>query len=458
MKRTVTLCILSLLILSLAACNTVPPADTSTDSTTTEAATTTTVTSSAAATDATTTPGSSASTSGTNGTTATTLPTTAQTTTATKAPTTTQKRLTADEIYKSLKRADRDCEEYDLDKYMQNLYAGNVVYNESFLPLENRDGTVEPIRLMYPVDKVLAIHDATLRYTYLEGKDFVVEDGCIVLTENSGIKAMAWDEYYMETANAYESKEFPGRYIRFREGTYYHQKQFVVSYIHTEEWKAFAPVNKADCLPKTYEKLKKGQPLNIVVTGSSTAVGGNNSALTNIAPHCPNWADMTAAYWEKTFGSDITLTNVGKGGAVATYGMTVMPETLAADPDLVIIVFGGNDSLHKVSVTKYINDLKAIMNAVQAQNPACEFIIVSGSLPSTEVVNYTGGLLKPYREELYKMEGNGIAIADLTAAHEALLQRKEYRDLTGNGIGHTNDFFTRIYAQFIGFMLTEEER
>jgi lysophospholipase L1-like esterase len=231
-----------------------------------------------------------------------------------------------------------------------------------------------------------------------------------------------------------------------------------VSYIHTSEWNDFAPVNKADCLPKTYEKLKNGENLNIVVTGSSTAVGGNNSALTGIAPNCPNWADMMAAYWEKTFGADITLTNLGKGGEVAPYGMTVMPETLAANPDLVIIVFGGNDSLHKYSVSKYITNINNIINAVRAQNPACEFIIVSGLLPSTEVVNYTGGLLKPYRDELYKMEGNGIAIADLTAAHEALLQYKNYRDLTGNGIGHTNDFFSRIYAQFIGFMLTEEGR
>ena len=49
----------------------------------------------------------------------TAVPTTVTTTTAAPKPTTaTKKPLSVDEIYKSLKRADRDCEEYDLDKYM----------------------------------------------------------------------------------------------------------------------------------------------------------------------------------------------------------------------------------------------------------------------------------------------------------------------------------------------------
>ena len=42
----------------------------------------------------------------------------------------------------------RDCEEYDLHKYMKYLWDTNIVYNESVYPLENEDGT-PPIPLMY---------------------------------------------------------------------------------------------------------------------------------------------------------------------------------------------------------------------------------------------------------------------------------------------------------------------
>lgn len=362
---------------------------------------------------------------------------------------------TARQIFEALSPADRDCMVYDHGKYMQNLFTGNVVYNESFLPIAEKDGTVKPIRLMYPVDKVLALRDGTLSRTYTEGVDFTVEGGCICLTKNTTMPYMRWEEYFVAEDTGYAAEE-EGRFLFLREGNFYHRKQFAVSYIHEATWDGPVPQNKMHLLPKTYQKLKNGEPLRVVMTGASLAVGGNNSALTGIAPYCPNWIDMTVEYWRKAFGTDITLTNLGKGGVLATYGMTVMPETLAANPDLVVIHFGGNDSYHNVPLEKYLADLRALTEAVQAHNPDCEFIHLSGVPVSPLLKRKYSALLRPYREALYALEKEGVAVADVTRMHDALLKRKVYADMMGNGISHINDFFTRVYAQTVGFMLTDE--
>ena len=139
---------------------------------------------------------------------------------------------TAAEIFSALAPTDRDCTAYDLDKYMQNLFEGNVVYNESFMPIAERDGSIAPIRLMYPVDKVLALHDATLSRTYTEGVDFAVEGGCIVLKEGTSMPYIAWDDQFTTQKTDIVSVE-EGRWLSFSEGPVFHKKQFAVSYIHT---------------------------------------------------------------------------------------------------------------------------------------------------------------------------------------------------------------------------------
>ena len=49
--------------------------------------------------------------------------------------------------------------------------------------------------------------------------------------------------------------------------------------------------------------------------------------------------------------------------------------------------------------------------------------------------------------ELNKLKCEGVAVMDVTSVHAALLERKSYRDMTGNNVNHPNDFLSRIYAQ-----------
>jgi hypothetical protein len=48
---------------------------------------------------------------------------------------------------------------------------------------------------------------------------------------------------------------------------------------------------------------------------------------------------------------------------------------------------------------------------------------------------------------------SGVAFVDVTTAHDKLLAKKAYVDMTGNGVNHPNDFLGRWYAQLIAALL-----
>ena len=56
---------------------------------------------------------------------------------------------------------------------------------------------------------------------------------------------------------------------------------------------------------------------------------------------------------------------------------------------------------------------------------------------------------------LKKLSGPGVVLADMTSMWEALLTRKRFYDLTGNGVNHPNDFGHTIYAQSLLALLVE---
>ena len=63
-----------------------------------------------------------------------------------------------------------------------------------------------------------------------------------------------------------------------------------------------------------------------------------------------------------------------------------------------------------------------------------------------------------YRDALKKLCGPGIVLADMTSIWDALLKRKSFYDLTGNGVNHPNDFGHMIYARSLLALLIEPEK
>jgi hypothetical protein len=78
-----------------------------------------------------------------------------------------------------------------------------------------------------------------------------------------------------------------------------------------------------------------------------------------------------------------------------------------------------------------------------------EVILVAPMLGHGEWTATPRDMFPKYRDELKRLTGDGVALADVTGAWEAMLRAKHDLDLTGNGLNHPNDFGHRLYAQAI---------
>ena len=107
-----------------------------------------------------------------------------------------------------------------------------------------------------------------------------------------------------------------------------------------------------------------------------------------------------------------------------------------------------NDGTRRVTPEEYGENIRAIMAAARAGNPECEFVLVATSLPNGEVGRFLGCQAE-YLPVLQALEGEGVAVADMTGLHEYLLTRKRFCDMSANNVNHPNDFLARAYAQLL---------
>jgi len=331
------------------------------------------------------------------------------------------------------------------------FWEGNDMLNESLLPVRAADGRVAPMRLLYRPDEILSVRSATLETVYEPGRDYVLEDGRLRLTERSAIPAMDYDDYYL-------AAEDPGRcfphsesgWIRFGEGTYFHLRQIVVSYRHSDGWTGAVPACGLDGLPRTKAALESGAPLRLLVFGDSISTGCNASAWSGVPPRQPAWFDLMAAgLAERRGAGGIVLLNTSVGGKTSAWGRETARERGAGQhPDLCVIAFGMNDGSGRVPAEVFIGNTRAIMQTISAENPACEYILVATTLANPEVKGFLGCQAE-YLAPLRALERPGVRVADMTTFHQDLLRRKAFRDMTGNNVNHPNDFLSRAYAQVL---------
>jgi len=118
-------------------------------------------------------------------------------------------------------------------------------------------------------------------------------------------------------------------------------------------------------------------------------------------------------------------------------------------PDLVILGFGMNDR-HYVMQEKdaYHLAIEQIIDTTRTRSPDTEFLIV---IPMLNNPKQPGGNDAAWaiHDESMKVHRPGVAIVDVMNAHRELLRHKDYLDISGNGVNHTNDFLARVHAQRI---------
>ncbi len=343
-------------------------------------------------------------------------------------------------------------DQYHLDAYTKPYWQGNVVYHESVMVLEEKDGSISDIPLLYHANQIFSVRSSDLEHEYQEGSDYQLVNGKLHIPEGSTIPSVAYDFYYPRQSQQDTmvlNQKYGKGYIYFKEGPTLHTLQIAVTYSHSDSFSGDIPAYSGKQLPKTLKKLNDGENLNLCIFGDSISVGANSSGFIGAKPQAKAWFQMFEAKLKQTFpAASISMKNDSVGGTSSEWGVNQAKEAVGYGPDLCIIAFGMNDGTANVSPKQYRNHIKAIMDTAVAANPDCEFVLISTMLPNKEASFYLGNQEK-YLPELKSLEREGVAVADMTTFHKDLLKQKRYFDMTGNNVNHPNDFLARAYAQVL---------
>ena len=357
-----------------------------------------------------------------------------------------------------------DSSEYDLDTYMQPLWAGTQVVNETAMVLRNEDGSLPEIGLLYDIEEVISVRDYSLGTLYEEGRDYTVQGGNLVIAEDGAIAqeiALDYDEYYFPVYREGDLLHTGGGGLLSTEVSYGLQGlgkwQICVTYTHAQTDSPIGiPQTRSEKFQGTTGKLQSGEQTNIVCLGDSISAGWSASGYTycNIAPYCPPYFELVAEYLRAHYGNQyVNAANFSVGGMTSAWGCeeAQIASVVQESPDLLILAFGMNDGVSGgLSVEAYKQNMLAIIDGVRASCPQTEVVLVSPMLPNAEVANM---LVNQYNyvaalNEIAS-ERENVAVADVGTASFRLLQRKQFRDVSANNVNHPNDFLHRLYAQII---------
>ena len=347
----------------------------------------------------------------------------------------------------------KDILKYSRDIYVTPFNKGEIMYFETILPLEG-----EEITTLFPIEKVYFVTNYGLNIVYKEGKDYEVINGKLRLTENSRIKTLSLDQYYLKKPTyplkinkqtcPYKFNE--DRYVLFGEGDFITKKQITITYKHKIDDSLYSQKDQSEKLSRFFNKIKKDKTATILFYGDSITVGCNSSGTEyggNSKPYAESWPVMVNKTIENRLNVKLKYLNTAIGGANTKWGVDNVEERVNAfHPDLAIVGFGMNDG--PLSKEEHIAQILEIVNKVKNKNPDCDIILISTTIPNPESEQSKWNQSSFYLE-YEKLNLDHVAFVNMTKVHLDLLKRKKFRDMTGNNINHPNDFLARAYAQSV---------
>jgi lysophospholipase L1-like esterase len=340
---------------------------------------------------------------------------------------------------------------------LRPFWEGDVAAGESVLFIKDAKTGEARASVLFPVRDVLAVRNSVGDVTYENGKDFVwkPESREFVLPAGSRIPSHTPQELRRPAkSQKYELTHRDGNGEIFFGGRLeYAEMQTCITYRHAPGlWKSPVPTFDPKSLPRSVARLVSRQPLSIVTLGDSISAGANASALYDAAPYQPAYPDLVRRQLAERFRSQVEMKNLAVGGTDTAWGLTQIDKLVEAQPQLVILAFGMNDSAGRPAKDYQVNTQKMIA-AIREKLPDCEFILVASMLGNRDWVRLKHEAFPQYRDALKELVEPGVALADLTSIWTGFLELKQDWDQTGNGVNHPNDFGHRVYAQVITTLL-----
>ena len=267
----------------------------------------------------------------------------------------------------------------------------------------------------------------------------------------AGSSAILYSAETAERANAVPGGR-DGRNVLFNNASFFGRHQIEVDYVAVDPagFPLFpaAPVGK---LPKLRARVASGKgTLRICAIGDSITLGFNATQFVGVKPFQPCYSEMFSDELAEG-GLRTSFQNFGINGASSRDFVKIEADCLAAKPDLLIVAYGMNDLLG-LTPGEYISVISEIVGRSRAANPGTEYLLVSPMSGNPEWRNTPVVRTKRFAAELRKFaaaSGDDVALADVTSAWSEILGRKNFFDMTGNGVNHPNDYGHRLYASVL---------
>lgn len=339
---------------------------------------------------------------------------------------------------------------FSIGEILSPVWEGTTSYDESVLVVSEADGSVSPVGLLYPIGEILSVKSASLTTVYEEGADYSVSEGKLIVNPDGKIPVLGYSDFHPATGTAgFESRD--GGYVLWKEGSWFHSRQIVVTYTHDEGYAGYVPEGKGRLLENTLRKLE-GEELNLLVYGDSISTGANSSGHPDISvsPYMPIYPKLFAEGVKLLYGVEtVNVYNASVGGTDSAWGLSNLRGGVLdkyEDVDLAILAFGMNDTTREAE--SYASNMQRMAKGLKTKYKDVDVIVVAPMLPNCEAVKFWGNQADFYGA-LKGFETQGLVAVDVTGVHAGLLEYKRYADMTGNNINHANDYLARVYAQVL---------
>ncbi len=364
---------------------------------------------------------------------------------------------------------------YDEKTYTLPVWQGDTVYHDGVLFYKGR----KRARMLFPIDEIISVRSFDLKTEYAEGKDFIIENGEFVLTDDTSIPV--WDiEPFTATPHRhiFPVKNSP-LFLTETCGIMMRKMTICVSYRHSKTfadgYSGFGIDSLRQKLPSVFSKLDNGETLNILLYGDSnftswgcsggyaddrffdaTDTGSFYACGVSVPPYSPPWFDMFLSVIRKMYpNATINMDNISMGGKDSKWAAEHLSARLKLSshkPDVVLYGYGVNDACGGMSVEDYKKHTMENIEILRRDENGAEdaaFILVAPHTcnnfaecyPIERFISYENAL-----DEICNQTENCALIRFLSLTSD-MAKCKEPLDRLENNINHCMDMGGRIYAQ-----------
>ena len=364
----------------------------------------------------------------------------------------------------------------DMIEAMQNIFSGTTSVKETVMFLDKGDVK----SLLYPIKSIVSVTSYDGKTTYEEGKDYVVEDGKLKVTENSAIKCITSEKYYNHAGSLIQMNGKP----MFWGESQVKAWQVSVTYEHDAAWEGYVQESQLEIYQNFVKKLIAGEDVTVFFYGDSITWGACSTYAEGVQPKQGAYAMLFTEALADLFGykvkyvntglqasmpchpvptteygtgdrGTITYVNTAIGGWNSNDGVTnfdkfVKEQVEKHGCDLFVLGYGMNDGGMAATQTKA--NTKKMIDAMYEIKPEVSVMIVSTMTPHSGS-NWDHVAIQQQEKQLltlakqFRKDDKAVAVACVHSVSVAVQEHKTFNDYSGNNINHPNDWFYRVYAQ-----------